>query len=203
MATDPHDPLAPHPERDLVLDTAALRVLAHPMRLNFLRHLRDNGPTTGRRLAGHFGLDSGAVSYHLRKLAEGGLIEEDTARGTRRDRWWRVTRHALYHDPADSPDDAAEAGAYLQALLIAYGDDLRRYAADVPRLPADWFAVAMASDRPLRLTPTQLTELKRDLISVIDRYRALSEGAEGAEGADGPESRPVSVHLHTLPRPER
>ncbi|NUP49989.1 MAG: helix-turn-helix transcriptional regulator [Catenulispora sp.] len=213
MATDPNDPLAPHPERDLVLDTAALRVLAHPMRLNFLHYLRDHGPATGRRLAEHFALDSGAVSYHLRKLAGGGLIEEDVERGTRRDRWWRVTHQALYHDPADSPADASDAGAYLQSVLIAYGEALRRYSADVPHLPQEWFAVTMASERSLRLTPQQLVELKRDLVSVIDRYRDLPARSAEPDPAALPAQRAaqdlpaaarlVSVHLHTLPQVDR
>ena len=190
------DPLAPHPERDVVLDTAALRVLAHPMRLGFLHYLRDHGPTTGRRLAAHFELDSGAVSYHLRKLAGGGLIEEDVERGTRRDRWWRVTRQALYHDPAthDGGEAAAQEDnrAYLHSTLLAYGDALRRYAAEVPHLSQDWLNVTMTSERSLRLTPAQLTELKRDLVAVIDRYRDLPD-EDGAQ--------PISIHLHALPPP--
>jgi len=188
--------LAPHPERDIVLDTAALRVLAHPMRLSFLHYLRDHGPATGRSLAGHFDLDSGAVSYHLRKLAAGGLIEEDVERGTRRDRWWRVARPALYHDPATHPsgDGQEDSRTYLHSTLLAYGDALRRYAAEVPHLGEDWLNVTMTSERSLRLTPTQLTELKRELVATIDRYRDLPEL---------PDSRPVSIHIHALPPPER
>ena len=187
------DPLAPHPERDLVLDTAALRVLAHPMRLSFLQYLRDHGPATGRSLAGHFALDSGAVSYHLRKLAAGGLIEEDVERGTRRDRWWRVTRQVVYHDPAEGSGDE-DNRAYLTSTLLAYSDALRRYTADVPHLGRDWLNVTMTSERALRLTPGQLTELKRDLVAVIDRYRELPEEAD---------SRTVSIHIHALPPPEQ
>ena len=195
MAAEPTDPLAPHPERDIVLDTAALRVLAHPMRLSFLHYLRDHGAATGRRLAAHFELDSGAVSYHLRKLAGGGLIEEDVERGTRRDRWWRVTRPALYHDPATRQSGEAQEDnrAYLHSTLLAYGDALRRYTADVPGLSRDWLNVTMTSERSLRLSPDQLTELKRDLIAVIDRYRDLPDQA----GA-----RPVSIYLHALPPPQ-
>lgn len=196
MAAEQADPLAPHPERDLVLDTAALRVLAHPMRLNFLHYLRDHGPATGRRLAAHFDLDSGAVSYHLRKLAVGGLIEEDVERGTRRDRWWRVTRQALYHDPATHHSDDGEVDnrAYLYSTLLAYSDALRRYAADVPGLGQDWLDVTMTSERSLRLTPNQLTDLKRELAAAINRYRDLPEQ---------PDAQPVSIHIHALPPPER
>lgn len=81
-----------------------------------------------------------------------------------------------------------------RGTLLAYGDVLRRHAADVPRLSQDWLNVTMTSERSLRLTPDQLTELKRDLVAVIDRHRDLPE-QDGAQ--------PISIHLHALPPPER
>ena len=162
------------------------------MRLSFLHYLRDHGPATGRRLAAHFELDSGAVSYHLRKLAGGGLIEEDLERGTRRDRWWRVVREALYQDPVTHDGDAAahDSRAYRHATLLAYADALRRYTAEVPHLSAAWLNVTMTSERSLRLSPARLTDLKRELVDVVDRYRDQPEQ---------PDSQLVSLHLHALP----
>ncbi|WP_279583109.1 helix-turn-helix domain-containing protein [Fodinicola feengrottensis] len=124
------DVLQPDPNKDVTLDTATLRVLAHPMRLALLNHLRHHGPATGRQLAAIFGIDSGAASYHLRKLAAGDLIDEDEERGTGRDRWWRALHRTSFHDPAQSPDQ--EAGrAYAQALVLAYADTLRTLAGQV------------------------------------------------------------------------
>jgi hypothetical protein len=102
-------------------------------------------------------------------------------RAARPDRWWRVTRQALYHDPATSRGDGDS-------------DALRRYTADVPHLSQARLNVTMTSERSLRLTPDQLTDLKRDLVEVIDRYRDLTEQ---------PGAQPVSVHIHALPLPER
>ncbi|MEU9786324.1 helix-turn-helix domain-containing protein [Streptomyces phaeochromogenes] len=175
---------------DITLDTAALRVLAHPMRLALLNRLRQQGPATVRQLATHFELDSGAASYHLRRLAAGGLIEEDTERGTRRDRWWRARHRISMHDPSLSPD-ATEHRAYVQALALADGETLRRVAAEVvPVLPDEWFGVSTFMSQTLHLTPGELDAMKRELAGVIERYRT-GEPTEGAER--------VAVHLQMFP----
>jgi DNA-binding transcriptional ArsR family regulator len=180
------DPLAPDPERDVALDTAALRVLAHPMRLNLLNRLRQYGPATATQLAAVFELDTGAASYHLRRLAAGGLIEEDESRGTGRDRWWRALHRSSYHDPARSPGNQVENRAYGQAVILAYSDELRRLAGVVPLLPDDWYGASIFSDYTLRLTPDRLNALKAELIEAIGRYQ------------DG-EGEQVSVHLQAFP----
>lgn len=173
------DPLQPDPNKDITLDTATLRTLAHPMRLTLLNHLRHHGPATGRQLAATFGIDSGAASYHLRKLAAGGLIDEDEDRGTGRDRWWRALHRTSFHDPAKSPDKSPnkEAGrAYAQAVVLAYADTLRTLAAQVPLFPEDWYGASIFSDYTLKLTPDALNGLKSELVAVIDRYRDAPTG---------------------------
>ena len=50
------------------LDASALRVLAHPLRSRLLSALRRGGPATATELAKTLGTNSGATSYHLRKL---------------------------------------------------------------------------------------------------------------------------------------
>jgi DNA-binding transcriptional ArsR family regulator len=166
------DPLRPDPERDVTLDQATLRVLAHPMRLTLLNHLRQHGPATGRQLAKVYGIDSGAASYHLRRLAAGGLIEEDQDRGTGRDRWWRALHRTSFHDPATAdPADREASRAYGQAVVLAYGDRLRTLAGQIPLLAEDWYGAAIFSDYTLKLTPTALNSLKSELVAVINRYR--------------------------------
>ncbi|MEV0650450.1 helix-turn-helix domain-containing protein [Phytomonospora sp. NPDC050363] len=175
----------------VTLDAAALRVLAHPMRLTLLDRLRRHGPATARQLAELFGLDSGAASYHLRRLASGGLIEEDTERGNRRDRWWCAVHRQSLHDPATFPGDRSDSRAYTQALVLAYADQLRRVSATVPLLPEDWFDASVFSDHALRLTPGGLDALKRELHDLIEGH---------AQAADGdPDAAVVSVRLQAFP----
>ena len=178
------------PSGDIVLDAAALRVLAHPMRLTLLEHLRQRGPATARQLAAHYEIDSGAASYHLRRLADGGLIEEDIQRGTRRDRWWQARHGSSVHDPADGgPDERQDSRAYLHAVLLAYSEQLRRLAYTAPLLPDEWFEASTFSNYTLRLIPAELNELKSELAAVVKKYRHRDDDA----GA------PVAVQLHGFP----
>ncbi|WP_405562975.1 helix-turn-helix domain-containing protein [Streptomyces sp. NBC_01180] len=217
------DPLSPDPAHDVTLDAAALRVLAHPVRLNLLSRLRQYGPATARQLAAHFALDPGSASYHLRRLAAGGLIEEDSGRGTRRDRWWQARHRTSFHDPgANSPPEQADSRAYAQALLLAYSDQLRRLAGTVPLLPDDWYAASVFSDYTLHLTPDELNAMKAELVEVVSRYRGLGPGRpqHGADDADGAGAAagapavpgapggpaaptPVSVQLQSFPLLDR
>lgn len=83
------------------LDDASIQLLAHPLRLRLLALLRHDGPATATGLAARVGESSGVTSYHLRKFADGGFVEEDPGRGTKRDRWWRSAHEATKVSPAD------------------------------------------------------------------------------------------------------
>ncbi|WP_405777277.1 ArsR/SmtB family transcription factor [Streptomyces sp. NBC_00859] len=200
----PPEPLAPDPAPDITLDAAALRVLAHPVRLSLLSRLRQYGPATARQLAAHFALDPGSASYHLRRLAAGGLIEEDPERGTRRDRWWQAVHRTSFHAPgASTPAEQADSRAYAQALLHAYSDQLRRLAGTVPLLPDDWYAASVFSDYTLHLTPDELNAMKSELVSVVGRYRKRGptrpEHGPGGTAGEVPAPVPVSVQLQSFP----
>ncbi|MFH5822537.1 ArsR/SmtB family transcription factor [Georgenia sp. AZ-5] len=87
------------------LDARALKVLAHPLRSRLLSALRLEGPATATALARALSTNTGATSYHLRRLAEAGLVE-DTGAGSGRERWWRAAheRHSFFPtDVQDSP----------------------------------------------------------------------------------------------------
>ncbi|RVU22752.1 ArsR family transcriptional regulator [Streptomyces antnestii] len=180
----------PPPADGITLDAAALRVLAHPTRLALLNRLRRDGPATVRGLAAQFELDSGAASYHLRRLAAGGLIEEATELGDKRDRWWRAVHRTSYHDPAER--GGAEGRAYTQAVAVAAADSLRHAAAEaVPSMPEEWFAATAFSDYELRLTPDELASLKDELAAVVHRYQDRKPAAGAAS---------VTVQFQAFPR---
>jgi DNA-binding transcriptional ArsR family regulator len=76
--------------RSVELDARTLRGLAHPLRARMVGLLRTEGPATATSLAARVGESSGTTSWHLRQLADAGLVEEDSHRGNRRERWWRA-----------------------------------------------------------------------------------------------------------------
>ena len=69
------------------LDRPALAMLAHPLRSRLLAELRVRGPATATTLAAVLQTNTGATSYHLRKLAQVGLVV-DASLGSGRQRLW-------------------------------------------------------------------------------------------------------------------
>src|SRR5689334_332832 len=88
----------------LRLDAAALKVLAHPLRSRLLSSLRVGGAATATDLATRLGTNSGATSYHLRKLESVGLVE-DTGDGEGKRRLWQAATDFHSWDPSDFEGD--------------------------------------------------------------------------------------------------
>ncbi|MGA5007315.1 helix-turn-helix domain-containing protein [Streptomyces koyangensis] len=192
--TDPSAASADPSVRDIALDTAALRVLAHPLRLNVLSLLRERGPSTAGRIAGELGIHPGAASYHLRRLAAGGLIVEEAGRGTGRERWWRSAHRQSIHDPAAASGEEREAGlGYTHAVALAAADRLRRSARELPLIRREWLDVVTYSDFLLQLTPADVHRMRAEIFQVIERYRAEGGGSEGGV--------PVTLQVQAFPVP--
>ena len=86
------------------LDATSLRVLAHPLRSRLLSQLRIGGPATATDLAAELGTNSGATSYHLRKLESVGLVA-DTGEGEGKRRLWRAATDFHSYYPSDFVGD--------------------------------------------------------------------------------------------------
>lgn len=156
------------------LDTAMLRALAHPLRVRILDLLNRDGPATATRLAERLGQSSGLLSWHLRQLAEPGLVVEDVDRGTKRERWWRSAHDSYRLRVADFLDNPALAGAVDVYLRTSVG---QRYAAEMRFVDelAEWRAqwqdkFSFDEDR-LFLTPDETAALDAEVRAVIERYR--------------------------------
>jgi DNA-binding transcriptional ArsR family regulator len=179
-----------HEER--LLEPLQLRALAHPQRVQLLRLLREEGPSTATHLAQRLGVNSGLTSYHLRQLALYGFVEEDPDCGTARERWWRPTFHAHRIDPAyflHDPELRGVLDAYLQEALTTQLRQAARWLAEQGTWEPAWVSAATFSDRLLRLTPEKLSALVDELDKVISQY----------EGED-PDGEQVVVVLQAFPR---
>jgi DNA-binding transcriptional ArsR family regulator len=165
------------PERDVVLTPNALRGMVHPIRLQLLELLQIDGPATATGLAARVGQSSGVTSYHLRVLAEHGLILEDTERGTGRDRWWRAAHRSLSftfrapddHGDADTIEDAENYLRYnaddAHRRTIAFVDSITAHLGELHELP--WNIDAW----PLRLSREQARALARQIRDLVSAYR--------------------------------
>ncbi|MCU7824921.1 ArsR/SmtB family transcription factor [Kitasatospora sp. DSM 101779] len=186
------------PENQRRIDARSLRALAHPLRVRILDALSAEGPATSARLSERLGESTGTISWHLRLLAEHGFIEEDTGRGTRRERWWRRVRGRNVlstTDFADDPEARDAAAVYLQEMLRG---QFRRVADSLAaEWTGEWRGTGSISDwNSLVLTPDQLRALSEELSQVVARY------ATDPDAGPDPLARPVVVQIQAVPRAE-
>ncbi|WP_093660114.1 winged helix-turn-helix domain-containing protein [Streptomyces radiopugnans] len=182
------------------LDPRSLRALAHPLRIRILDALHEYGPATASRLADRLDESSGATSYHLRQLAAHDFVEEDTARGTARERWWRATQRGTRLDDIGGIDrhpDPEVRGALsllMHETATRHARDLNTWLGTMRDWPEEWREASDLSSFTLRLTPELAGELNTRLHELVESYREKAAGDERAER--------VRVHLHSFPRAE-
>ncbi len=174
------------------LDGPALAMLAHPLRSRLLAELRVVGPATATTLAALLQTNSGATSYHLRKLATVGVVV-DSGEGSGRQRLWQVGTEFRPRD--EDPGDNADVEAALEWLardyLHHFTDRAEQWLDAQDRWPAGWREPAGLSDHLVQVTAGQLSALRTDLAEVLERYRRI--------GAGNPSAKRVSVYLCPLP----
>src|ERR1700751_3792521 len=100
--------------RRVVGDAKRWKAMSHPLRREMLRHLGQHGPATSTTIAAALGENTGTTSYHLRVLADAGLIEEIRDRGSGRERWWRAVSVDLRSNPDDDSLSAEDRAALEQ-----------------------------------------------------------------------------------------
>jgi len=189
---------------DRHLDRAALAMLAHPLRSRLLNELRVTGPATATSLAAVLHTNSGATSYHLRKLAEVALVVDSSTggKGNGRRRVWSASTEPRPRagDPGSDPGDPAGAGdpdaaAAIEWLdrdyLHLFNDRAEQWLDTQGRWPGDWREQVGLSDHLVQVTAGQLSALRADLTEVLERYRRV--------GAGNPDAKRVSVYLCPLP----
>ena len=178
------------------LDANQMRVLAHPLRMRLLGALRLDGPATATALAARLGTNSGKTSYHLRQLAEVGLVEEDAERGNARDRWWRAAHGGTSWNAVDfleDPDASVAADWMTGHVARVHARWIGEFIDARGTWSREWLKATTMSDYHLTLTPQRLEQLGNELNELVERYRD-DEVAAGAE--------PVTVIIHSFPHPE-
>lgn len=180
-------------------DLDQLKALAHPVRLTLLGKLRIEGPATASSLAAQLGLNSGATSYHLRQLAEAGLVVEVLDRGNKRDRWWKAAHESTVTEPprVDDVEERAVLGAYHRVVAHQAAAQIEQAAAEVPELPKEWADVVGASDYNVYLTPEQVSRVKQAVHAVLSEVAEVDRDAGNAPD----DAAAVVFQFHTFPRP--
>jgi len=180
----------------IVPNTAALKALAHPVRVRMLGILRLEGPSTSTQLAARLKLNTGATSYHLRQLALHGFIDDAHDLGNGRERWWQA-RHETTVVPADWDNgEGLEASmAFSQAALTWQVAQMQRALETYTSTPKAWRQASAASDFTMALTPEQAKALSDRLHAILWEAMASAPklGTELPEGV-----RPFTIALHAF-----
>ena len=186
----------PHRMTEVHLTGRQIQVLAHPLRIRLLGQLRRDGPATATTLAGALATNTGATSYHLRQLAEAGLVAEDDRPGSGRQRLWRALHQLSSWQRSDYPDDpdAVAAVDWLEAhQLRILVDRIETWHTVAHGEPPQWRDVAGMGDYALTLDPEQLRDLQADIEDLVERHQAR------ASANPRPGARPVMFFYAGVP----
>lgn len=174
---------------DAAVPPSALRVLAHPLRNRLVRLLRDGGPATASALARAVQTTSGTTSYHLRLLADAGLVvEADGADG--RSRLWRAGPPPRHDAALDAVDE--DSLDWLERDYLAYlVDKASGWLDGVRNWPPRWRRAAGQRDYLVQVTDAQLVAMHEEIAQVCEKYRRV--------GAGNPAAKRVSVYTWAIP----
>src|SRR5947209_2422058 len=176
-----------------------IRTLAHPLRSRLLGVLRVDGPATATTLARLLNTNTGATSYHLRQLAEVGLVVEETGQNTGKQRFWRAAHDVSTWKPTDFDDDpdARAAAEWIEGYqLQLLTEQAERWFGIQHEAPHEWREVSTLNDAVLTISPARLRALNEEIWQLVTKYyqnEALSEEDGAAQ---------VHVFLASFPRAE-
>ena len=163
----PDDPRLPHRR---LRDARELRALAHPVRMGIIEHLSVSGPLTATELADRLDESPANCSWHLRKLAEHGFVEE-AGGGKGRNRPWRVPGIGLTWDNPDAgPDERRAAEALSEVTMSRALERLHEANRREPEEPREWRDAGNGGEYATWLTAAELRSLNEEIEEVLRRH---------------------------------
>ena len=179
---------------------AALRALAHPLRVRIIDTLAARGPLTASRLGELLAESSGSTSYHLRQLEKHGFVREVEGRGTARERWWERTPGGFTVTSDEDDDVAARMASDLvnveferarEEKIMAF---LRAGALFDDEARRRWRDATTLTTITVRATPEELTALVRAWEDFELEHVQPLMGRD-----DVPGGRAAQVHFNVFP----
>ncbi|MFC9391779.1 ArsR/SmtB family transcription factor [Streptomyces sp. NPDC057027] len=188
-------------ENRRITDLGTLKAISHPLRMRLYRALFVARTATASQLAEQVDEAVSLVSYHLRKLAEHGLIEEaETQSADGRERWWQPSSYGFSvqeEDLRDAPELLAASATLGRTVNQQRAELHSRFLDERLTWSSEWRAASVSSEWLPRLTAAELTALGEELEAVLQKYDQRARAAEEAGDTEGREN--VAVHLHAFP----
>ncbi|MEU9292984.1 helix-turn-helix domain-containing protein [Streptomyces sp. NPDC048266] len=189
------------PETRRITDLGTLKAISHPLRMRLYRALFVARTATASQLAEQVGEAVSLVSYHLRKLAEHGLVEEaETQSEDGRERWWQPSSYGFSvqdEDLRDAPELLAAGTALGRTVNEQRAELHSRFLEERLTWSGEWRAASVSSEWLPRLTAAELAALGEELEAVLRKYDQAARAAEAAGDTEGREN--VAVHVHAFP----
>ncbi|WP_217178915.1 helix-turn-helix domain-containing protein [Streptomyces sp. AC495_CC817] len=174
------------------MTTAMLKAMAHPLRRRILAVFPRREFVRAADLAEELGEPANKISFHLRVLADAGLLVEapEHARD-RRDRVWTGRRGALEIGAKGSPvDDPVLADAVIAAYVDEHNDIMRRV---LSRMPAYLAGVDVDPGSSFMRNRVKLTPERFD--ALLDTLAAAILEAQAATADDDPDARVYDIDI--------
>jgi len=181
-----------------IVDPAAMRALAHPLKWTLMDVLLVEGPATATRCAELIGESQANCSFHLRQLARYGLVEAAPT-ASKKERPWRLTSTDQSWSAIQPDERRTRAVAELERVFVEHEmTKLMRWERTAATYPKAWRAAALRSAAQTWLTDSELADLGRQITELMQTYRdRLSDPTKRPPG-----SRPVRLLAVGYPLPE-
>lgn len=158
-----------------VMTSAMLKAMSHPLRRRMIKVLSALEYARAADIAEALDTPANSVSFHLRVLADAGMIVEAPERARdRRDRVWTAVKGALNLGSPEHPvEDEVLGESVLASLAQEHIDLLRRVVAWAPE-----FTTGRSADvhgafvrQSLRLTVAEFEEMLKAIALVVEEAR--------------------------------
>ncbi|WP_235498746.1 ArsR/SmtB family transcription factor [Knoellia sp. Soil729] len=184
-----------NPYGDVELTPKSMRAVAHPVRLAILSRLQRHGPSTATALAPLVGASPSVTSWHLRHLAEHGLVRDAEVESDGRQRWWESVGTGFRFAPVE--DEAGlDAASLLSRVMFDQADRLPAVWArdEEPLLEPQWRRSAGLSNTSIIATADELDRIESLIEDVLAPYVVRKNSGVSPEGA-----RRVRLLRYVLP----
>jgi DNA-binding transcriptional ArsR family regulator len=170
--------------------SAIFRTLANPLRRRILSHLQQHREANSTSLARALGESTGTTSYHLRKMAEQGFVEEIAEKSGGRERWWRALPFQI-QAPEPEKMAAAEWSAAIEHAKAKAEHDIDLYFRVLSQYegPEGW---AQSSRGGFHMTKAELHGFFEEYLALLWKYGHTPDDAP--EGA-----RPIALRFFAVP----
>lgn len=194
---------------------AMMKALSHPLRWRIIGALNALGSARAADLAAELHEPANLVSFHLRTLAEAGMVAEapELARDAR-ERVWRLTQPSFNTDHELLRNDASYQASTLATMDMITTEMRNALARATEADPAEERYVAQWGGVSLRLNHRQALALSRRLMGLIEEFQhdpvsaAANTEATDSRG-EGNDDEPVIytgllalAPMHPEPAPE-